>query len=201
MPLVRRAYRALYADSLPKDYFESFDEPRDHALFAAGCFWGVEKVFREAFDAHPGFLDLTCVYTGDAKHAHPIDTHLGLHAEAVLIRYDRRHLAYEALVEHFFRTHDPTQRNAQGNDVGSRYRSSIWTFSTRQDVVAKTLRTRTSLHYETRVDGQHCVTKILPADRAHIWTAERRHQRYLERHPQGYHCHTHYLRDHISLNG
>lgn len=88
--------------------------------------------------------------------------------------------------------------NRQGNDRGRQYRSCIWTFSESQDKTARRIRDRVSLHYKDHVDGSLCATKVLPARRDQIWTAERRHQRYSQKNPGGYHCASHYVREHIT---
>lgn len=93
--------------------------------------------------------------------------------------------------------HVTNSGHRQGNDRGRQYRSRVWTFSERQARDARTIRDRINLHYQKKVNGKMCSTKILPAILETIWTAERYHQDYLNKHPNGYQCESHYVRDHI----
>lgn len=86
---------------------------------------------------------------------------------------------------------------SQGNDVGKQYRSGIWTFSDTQMTIARRVRDKINLHYEKKVNGLLSATKILHANLDLVWVAERYHQRYIEKHPDGYHCASHYVREHI----
>jgi len=158
------------------------------AVLAGGCFWGMENILRKI----PGVLETEVGYTGGtAEHPDYEAVHTGTtgHAEAVRIVYDPARLSYADLLEHwFFRMHDPTTKNRQGNDVGTQYRSAIFYLSpeqkkTAQDVIRK-------------VDGSEkwsapIVTQVSPAEA--FTRAEEYHQRYLEKNPGGYTCH--YLRD------
>jgi len=158
------------------------------AVLAGGCFWGMENILRKI----PGVLETEVGYTGGtAEHPDYEAVHTGTtgHAEAVRIVYDPARLSYADLLEHwFFRMHDPTTKNRQGNDVGTQYRSAIFYLSpeqkkTAQDVIRK-------------VDGSErwsapIVTQVSAAGA--FTRAEEYHQRYLEKNPGGYTCH--YLRD------
>jgi len=158
------------------------------AVLAGGCFWGVEDILRDV----PGIIDTDVGYTGGWL-ANPTydDTHDSRsgHAEAVRITFDPTVLSYEDLLEKwFFRLHDPTTLNRQGNDVGTQYRSAIFPQTPEQAEVAERVKARaqTSGHWKRPI-----TTSIEPAS---TWySAEAYHQDYLRKHPGGYTCH--YLRD------
>ncbi|HSX44440.1 MAG TPA: peptide-methionine (S)-S-oxide reductase MsrA, partial [Candidatus Saccharimonadales bacterium] len=108
------------------------------AMFAAGCFWGVQYYF----DQVPGVTKTTVGYSGGHTHDPTYDdvvTHTTGHAEVTLIEFDPGKVSYEVLVKQFFRMHDPTQLNRQGVDVGDNYRSAIFYFSDEQKEIAEKL--------------------------------------------------------------
>ncbi|MEZ4403865.1 MAG: peptide-methionine (S)-S-oxide reductase MsrA [Kofleriaceae bacterium] len=158
------------------------------ALLAGGCFWGMEELLR----AVDGVVDTEVGYVGgEPATATYAQVHLGTtgHAESVKVVFDPARLSYADLLERwFFRMHDPTTRDRQGNDRGSQYRSAIFYTTEGQRVVAAEV--------VARVDGSGrwsspLVTSIEPAG---VFTAaEAEHQDYLQQHPDGYTCH--YLRD------
>lgn len=146
------------------------------ATFAAGCFWGPEARFR----ALEGVLDAQVGYTGgtvDNPDYRSVCAGNTGHAEAVRLTYDPERISYEALLEAFWAMHDPTQRNRQGPDVGSQYRSAIFTHDAEQREAAE--RSKRELNDSGRFDAP-IATEILPAGR--FWRAEEYHQRYLEKH-------------------
>jgi peptide-methionine (S)-S-oxide reductase len=146
------------------------------AVFAAGCFWGVESRFREV----PGVVDTEVGYTGghtDNPTYEQVCSHTTGHAEAVRVLYDPDRITYEELVEAFFSLHDPTQLNRQGPDVGDQYRSAIFTQSPEQELVAHRVKARLT---GSMAFGHPVVTEITPA--RPFWRAEEYHQRYHERH-------------------
>jgi methionine-S-sulfoxide reductase len=158
--------------------------PREVAIVAGGCFWGMEKVMRQA----PGVVSVEVGYAGGASahvtYEEVSDGNTG-HAEAVRIVFDPNQISYEALLTHwFFRGHDPTTPNRQNNDIGTQYRSAIFPTSDAQR--------RTAQAVEARVDrsgkwGHPVVTRIEPAT---TWVrAEGYHQDYLIKHPDGYNDH------------
>ncbi len=157
------------------------------AILAGGCFWGVEELIRKL----PGVISTEVGYTGGAL---PNPTYEVMttgktgHAESVRIVFDPRKLSYADLLRYFFRLHDPTTVNRQGNDRGTQYRSAIFYTSPRQQEIAREVMT------EVNGSGKWSapvVTEIAPAS---TWyPAEEYHQDYLQKHPNGYTCH--YLRD------
>jgi methionine-S-sulfoxide reductase len=106
------------------------------------------------------------------------------HAEAIRLEFDPSVLSYEALLDWFFRLHDPTTRNQQGNDIGPQYRSAIFVQSERQKQTAERVKAR--VNSSGRWAGR-VVTEIVPGGK--FWDAEERHQDYLLKHPGGYTCH------------
>lgn len=145
------------------------------ATFAAGCFWGVEVTFRNV----DGVVDVTVGYTGghadDPTYKEVCSDRTG-HAEAVEVVYDSELVTYDELLEVFWSSHDPTQVNRQGPDVGSQYRSAIFVHD--DDQKAAALASRDRLEAEGRFK-RPIATEITPATT--FWPAEDYHQRYLER--------------------
>ncbi|ROH86427.1 peptide-methionine (S)-S-oxide reductase [Stagnimonas aquatica] len=151
-------------------------ENTEKATFAAGCFWGVEY----KFGRRPGVLSTAVGYEG-GQLAQPtykqVCTDRTGHAEVVELRFDPAQTSYEALVRYFFEMHDPTTLNRQGEDVGTQYRSVIFTHSEAQQAVAERVRAELDAgHFAGRI-----VTRIEPA--ATFWPAEEYHQKYGEKHP------------------
>jgi peptide methionine sulfoxide reductase msrA/msrB len=143
------------------------------ALFAAGCFWGVQYYFDEV----PGVTKTTAVYAGghtDNPTYDQVVTHLTGYAEAVLVVFDPAKVSYETLVKHFFRLHDPTQLNRQGPDIGDTYRSAIFYFDDEQKRIAEEVRD----DIQEDMNGT-IVTEITKADR--YYEAESYHQKFTER--------------------
>lgn len=156
---------------------------RETAILAGGCFWGMQGILRSI----PGVVATRVGYTGGwLEYPAYEDLHDGGsgHAEAVRVEFDPGRLSYEALLEWFFRMHDPTTRNRQGNDVGTQYRSVIFVLSQSQKQTAGRVRER--VNASGRWAGR-VVTEIVDAGR--FWDAEEWHQDYLARHPGGYTCH------------
>ncbi len=109
------------------------------AVFAAGCFWGVQYYF----DQVPGVVSTVAGYTGGHTQDptyEEVCTHTTGHAEAVLIEFDSAKVSYGTLCRHFFRMHDPTQLNRQGPDVGDSYRSAIFCFDDGQMKAARKIK-------------------------------------------------------------
>ena len=158
------------------------------AVLAGGCFWGVEEILRKV----PGVIDTDVGYTGgwvkDPTYEDTHDSKSG-HAEAIRVTFDPSVLSYEDLLENwFFRLHDPTTLNRQGNDIGTQYRSAIFPQTPEQKEIAERVKTRVEASGKW---NRPITTSIEPAS---TWySAEGYHQDYLRKHPGGYSCH--YLRD------
>jgi peptide-methionine (S)-S-oxide reductase len=154
----------------------------EKATFAAGCFWGVEATFR----ALEGVEDAVVGYTGgtmaDPSYKDVCTGDTG-HAEAVQVTYDPSRIPYSTLLQVFFDNHDPTTLNRQGPDVGTQYRSAIFTEndSQREQALAAKQAMEASGRFKRPI-----VTQILPA--APFYRAEEYHQRYLEKRGLA-HCH------------
>lgn len=150
------------------------------AVLAGGCFWGMQELFRK----RPGVLQTRVGYTGGKVKQPTYDNHEG-HAEAIQITYDTKKTSYKALLDFFFRIHDPTTLNQQGNDRGLSYRSAIFYGNETErkegqwfiDVV------HTSGRFMNPV-----VTTLEPL--GIFYPAEGYHQDYLQKNPLGYTCHS-----------
>jgi peptide methionine sulfoxide reductase msrA/msrB len=158
------------------------------ALLAGGCFWGMEEILRTI----PGVIDTEVGYAGGRTRAPTYDDvkkgRTG-HAETVRVLFDPSRLSFARLLEDwFFRMHDPTTPNRQGNDVGTQYRSAIFTTSEEQEKVAEEVRARVAASGRWKAP---LVTEIVPA--GPFTRAEDYHQGYLQKNPGGYTCH--YLRE------
>jgi peptide methionine sulfoxide reductase msrA/msrB len=157
------------------------------ATLSGGCFWGVQELVRKL----PGVLSTSVGYTGGTTDKPTYeDVHPGRsgHAEAVEIVYDPKLVSYETILAYFFRLHDPTTPNRQGNDIGSQYRSAIFYHGHEQRKVAERVRAEVDRSGKW---PKKVVTEIVPATT--FYPAEGYHQDYLQKHPDGYTCH--YLRD------
>ena len=157
---------------------------REVAVIAAGCFWGVEDILR----AVPGVIDTDVGYTGGhLENPTYHDTHDSKsgHAEAVRITFDPAVLSYETLLEQwFFKLHDPTTLNRQGNDTGTQYRSAIFPQSAEQQATAERVKARVDASGSWK---RPITTSIEPAGK--WYSAEQYHQDYLRKNPGGYTCH------------
>ena len=149
------------------------------ATLAGGCFWGVEDLIRKL----PGVVDTNVGYTGGDVANATYQNHEG-HAEAVEITYDPSKISYEEILEFFFKMHDPTTVNRQGNDVGTSYRSAIFYHDAEQRQAAERVKAKVD---KSGAWKRPVVTEIVPAKT--FWTAEEYHQDYLKKNPGGYTCH------------
>jgi len=161
----------------------AYDGDREIAILAGGCFWGVEELIRQL----PGVLETDVGYTGGTVANPTYRSHAG-HAEAVRIWFDPKKLSYDDVLRYFFRLHDPTTLNRQGNDAGTSYRSAIFYMDDRQKGIAEKIKAEVDASGKWK---QPVVTEITAA--GPYWKAEEHHQDYLQKDPNGYTCH--WLRD------
>jgi peptide methionine sulfoxide reductase msrA/msrB len=155
------------------------DAHKETVYLAGGCFWGMQEILRGI----PGVLHTEAGYTGGKVANATYRNHEG-HAEAVEVVYDPKKLPFKTLLRWYFRMHDPTTLDRQGNDVGDSYRSEIFCTTDEQR--------KTSEEYKAHLNkvgkwGAPVVTKIEKA--GPFWKAEEEHQDYLRKHPNGYTCH------------
>lgn len=152
----------------------------EQAVFAAGCFWGVEEAFRGI----PGVVDAEVGYTGGTTE-HPtyrqVCTGTTQHAEAVRVTFDPTRVSYRELVDRFWLLHHPTTYHRQGPDVGSQYRSAVFFLDEKQRAEAEQ-----SKEIAQKRFSHPMVTEIVPA--LPFYRAEEEHQRYIEKHG-GASCH------------
>ena len=158
------------------------------AYFATGCFWGAERRFWNL----AGVIQTSVGYMGGNK---PDPTYKEVctgttnHAEMVEVIFDPEIISYQRLLAEFWVMHDPTSLNQQGGDIGTQYRSSIFTTSPEQ--MQQALASKEIYQTELTKNGMDkIVTEILPASGITYWLAEDYHQRYLEKNPNGYDCHS-----------
>lgn len=152
---------------------------RQVATLAGGCFWGMQNLLRK----QPGVIATEVGYTGGSVPNATYENHAG-HAEAVRIEFDPTKTSYETLLRFFFRMHDPTTLNRQGNDIGSSYRSAIFYHDAEQKRIAEKVKAEVDASGKWK---RPVVTEIVPA--GPWWRAEEYHQDYLVKNPGGYTCH------------
>jgi peptide-methionine (S)-S-oxide reductase len=158
------------------------------AYFATGCFWGAERRFWNL----DGVIQTSVGYMGGEK---PDPTYKEVctgktnHAEIVEVIFDPQLISYKRLLAEFWVMHDPTSLNQQGGDIGTQYRSAIFTTSSEQ--MQQVLESKEIYQGElSKNEIGKIVTEILPATGVTYWLAEEYHQRYLEKNPNGYDCHS-----------
>jgi len=159
-----------------------FPDGLELAMFGMGCFWGAEKMFWKAPGVYSTAVGYSGGYTANASYREVCSGMTG-HTEVVLVVYDPKLTSYDALLKIFWEGHDPTQGMRQGNDVGTQYRSAIYTFSPEQTRAAEASRAA----YQDRLTGAHygrITTEI--ADAPPFYYAEDYHQQYLAKNPGGY---------------
>lgn len=158
------------------------------AYFATGCFWGAERRFWQL----TGVLDTSVGYMG-GNRANPsyeqVCTGVTNHAEMVCVTFDPTLITYRRLLEEFWVMHDPTSLNQQGGDIGTQYRSAI--FTTSKEQLNQALATKAEYQALLKSEGiGEIVTQIESAEPHTYWLAEEYHQKYLAKNPNGYDCHS-----------
>lgn len=156
---------------------------KEIAILAGGCFWGMEDLIRKL----PGVIETQVGYTGGALSTpdyKQVKTGRTGHAESIRIVFDPAKTSYRALLEFFFKIHDPTTKDRQGNDIGTQYRSAIFYLDDGQKAAAEKI--------IAEIDASHLwpgkvATEIVAAGA--WWDAEDYHQDYLDKFPEGYTCH------------
>jgi peptide-methionine (S)-S-oxide reductase len=152
------------------------------AMFAMGCFWGAEKKFWQLPGVYTTAVGYAAGSTPNPTYREVCSGMTG-HAEAVLVVFDPTRIAYDDLLKVFWENHDPTQGMRQGNDVGTQYRSGIYTYGDDQQQAAE--RSRDVYQKQLTARGYASITtEILPAPE--FYYAEDYHQQYLAKNPDGY---------------
>ena len=149
------------------------------AVFAGGCFWGLQELIRK----QPGVIKTRVGYTGGKVENPTYMNHEG-HAEAVEIEYDDTATSYKNLLDFFFQIHNPTTLNRQGNDIGTSYRSAIFYANEEEKKAAQDF---IEIVNRSGRWGAPVVTTLEPLDK--FYEAEEYHQDYLQKNPGGYTCH------------
>jgi methionine-S-sulfoxide reductase len=159
------------------------ENTKQTAYLSGGCFWGMEELVRLI----SGVLETEVGYTGgdtpDARYEQVKTGNTG-HAESLKIVFDTQQLSYRHLLFEFFRMHNPTTRNQQGNDIGTQYRSAIFYLNEEQKYTAEEIIKTVDASGDW---GAKVVTEVVPF--REFYRAEEYHQKYLVKHPHGYTCH------------
>lgn len=177
-------FSTIKTDStIEQDSMASLKAGTELATFGAGCFWGTEKFFRKQFGSN--LLSAFVGYMGGSSKTtyEQVCTGTTNHAEVLQVSFEPSKLPYADLVHFFFRMHDPTTLNRQGNDRGTQYRSVIFTHTDEQQTIAE--RVRDEIQASGKIKGK-IITEIRPADGLQFFTAEPYHQEYLHNNPGGY---------------
>lgn len=149
------------------------------SYLGGGCFWGMQDLFRE----QPGVVDTKVGYSG-GKHPNPTyESHTG-HAETLEVSYDTDQTSFEEILDFFFRIHNPTTLNQQGNDIGTSYRSAIFYQDEQEKELASKFIDKVNLSGKW---DNPVVTSLEPFEK--FFLAEDYHQDYLVKNPGGYTCH------------
>jgi len=175
--------------SVPETHFVNghplkppFPEGMEMATFGLGCFWGAEKAFWETEGVYTTAVGYAGGYTPNATYQEVCSGMTG-HTEVVLVVFDPEEISYEKLLKLFWEAHDPTQGMRQGGDVGTQYRSQIYTYSDGQQKAA--LASRDAYEEVLLAAGHDPITTEIE-DAPELYYAEDYHQQYLAKNPNGY---------------
>jgi len=191
MPTADRALpgRPAPAFSVPTEHFVNhnriqppFPAGLEMAMFGLGCFWGAERMFWKAPGVYATAVGYAGGFTPNPTYEEVCSGHTG-HNEVVMVWFDPKKTSYEALLKVFWEGHDPTQGMRQGNDVGTQYRSGIYTFSPEQKKKAEA--SRALFQKELAKNGMDEITTEI-VDAPPFYYAEDYHQQYLAKNPNGY---------------
>jgi peptide-methionine (S)-S-oxide reductase len=158
------------------------------AYFATGCFWGAERRFWQM----NGVTETSVGYMGGTRpnpSYEQVCTGVTGHAEMVEVRFDESKVSYQRLLEEFWTMHDPTSLNQQGGDIGTQYRSAVYTTTPEQYVTAVNSRD-VYQSVLTAAGLDEIVTEIKSSEGVAYFLAEEYHQKYLQKNPNGYDCHS-----------
>ncbi len=172
----RHCVNSISMDFVPEDK----QEETEVAIFAGGCFWGVEHLMQQ----QPGILSIEVGYIGGSTENptyREVCSHTTGHAEAVRIVFNPKKVSYTTLAKFFFEIHDPTQSDGQGPDLGDQYRSEIFYTTSRQKEIAE------ELIGQLQGKGFQVVTRVTPA--TVFWKAEEYHQNYYNKTGKAPYCH------------
>ena len=159
-----------------------FPDNMQQVVFGLGCFWGAERRFWETDGVFTTAVGYAGGVTPNATYEEACSGGTG-HAEVVLVVYDPAFVSFEQLLRIFWESHDPTQGMRQGNDIGTQYRSAIYTMDDHQQVVARQSLTAYEAELEAAGHGE-ITTEITPLET--FYYAEDYHEQYLARNPAGY---------------
>ena len=176
MPVVNRHY--VNGNPIRPPFLDGLEM----AMFGLGCFWGAERIFWQTPGVYSTAVGYAGGYTPNATYQEVCTARTG-HNEVVRVIYDPKQISYENLLKIFWETHDPTQGMRQGNDVGTQYRSGIYTYNAAQQADAKASLVRYQEALKNSEFG-NITTEIIPAPE--FYYAEDYHQQYLAKNPAGY---------------
>ena len=167
-----------------------FPDGLDAVVLAGGCFWGVEEIFWQVPGVYTTAVGYAGGYTPNASYEEVCTARTG-HTEAVLVVFDPSVIDLEGILKIFWETHDPTQEMRQGNDIGTQYRSAIYTTSAADADIARATAEKFGTALAAAGRGP-ITTEIEPLSAAgdgRFYYAEDYHQQYLAKNPNGYRCH------------
>jgi peptide-methionine (S)-S-oxide reductase len=177
-PIPTATHHHVNGNALKGPYPDGYER----AMFGMGCFWGAERLFWTLPGVHVTAVGYAGGYTPNPTYEEVCSGYTG-HNEVVMVVFDPARISYEALLKTFWEGHDPTQGMRQGNDIGTQYRSGIYTYTLAQEAAAKQSREMFQAEL-SKLRYPPITTEILPAPE--FYFAEEYHQQYLSKNPRGY---------------